>query len=138
MNEQVLDAMREMIDDIGAGRCPCCGRNLGDGQAHVPDCAVPVVDAYLATLDADKGEGKAVRARFAVVTIGNGQWCAKGSSWHQDEEAMEDAHDYLWNERGYRNEPVEKCFIEADIPLPKPVEPQTIEGKVKGQNDEEA
>ena len=124
MNEKVKKAIGVAVE-----LCTKCGKNYSCVECgaespinHDDDCPIRTIEDCLASLDEPKGE--TVKVRIAVAVSATGEWSASGWSEQSDEESSIEA----WNSvpKGAR-----RYFVEADIPLPKPSEPQTIQGTVE-------
>ena len=69
MADPVIDALDAAWDDLVAGyaKCPGCGVDDFDGEAHGAGCPVPVIEAQLERLRAGARPDSAPRAALATV-----------------------------------------------------------------------
>ena len=78
-------------------------------------------------LDKTPKDKKTVRVRIAVFVNDKGQWAAAGYSGGDDENSRIVACDLTADFSGDQDE---WHWIEADVPLPEPEQPKTIEGEM--------
>jgi len=127
--EKVIEAIQHAIrlcSEIGAGGYVCVDCGASRPGTHDDCCRIGVLERYLATLDAPKGE--TVRVRIAVVIDKDGRYSAAGWNDVTDSDIGDTAMDCT--DPDAFDDVNTLCFVEADIPLPKPREPETIEGEV--------
>jgi len=124
MNEKVIEAIRAVVDthtDRLPGLCEWCGET----NSHGKDCPVGDFQAYLATLDEPKGE--TMRVRIPIRVCANKDWAVRHEAhWR----GTCNLGPWPFNPLGEELPFDAELAVEADIPLPKPAEPVTVEGTV--------